>query len=187
MTARLLLVAHGETLATREAVFSPAEGLAPRALASLSTMPERALRPRLVLKSPARAAGETAEALGWEAHLDEALRDLEVGRWSGHAFAEIAAAEPENVSTWICDPAYSGHGGESIDHLVQRTEQWLLHRHEAQGLTVAVTHAAVIRAALVATLGAPGSAFWRIDVAPLGTVAFSSNGRRWSLRALKPL
>ncbi len=54
------------------------------------------------------------------------------------------------------------------------------------GHTIAVTHASVIRAAIVHVLGAPLSACRRIDIEPLGVTEFSSDGRRWMLRVTKP-
>ncbi len=52
-----------------------------------------------------------------------------------------------------------------------------------RGHTVAVTHAAVIRAAIVHILGAPLQAFWKIDVEPLSATELTSDGKRWALRA----
>jgi len=48
-----------------------------------------------------------------------------------------------------------------------------------------VTHAAVIRAAVIHAIDAKPSSFWRIDVAPLCRVDLRSNGERWVLRALR--
>ena len=47
-----------------------------------------------------------------------------------------------------------------------------------------MTHAAVLRATLVAVLGAPPSAFWLIDARPLSTLTLTSDGRRWAVRGL---
>ena len=47
-----------------------------------------------------------------------------------------------------------------------------------------MTHAAVIRAAVLIVLDAPASAFWRIDVEPLSLTDLRFDGRRWALRAL---
>jgi hypothetical protein len=56
----------------------------------------------------------------------------------------------------------------------------------AKGATVAVTHPAVIRAAILTALGAPPACFSRIDVEPLGLAEFRGDGRRWMLRAMLP-
>ncbi len=120
--------------------------------------------------------------LGLAASCDPALRDLDAGRWSGKALTEIA---PHDLAVWLTDPDYAGHGGESVAALLARIEPFLAARLTA-GNVVAVTHAAVLRAALVAVLDAPPSAFWRIDAAPLTTLTLSSDGRRWALRGLVP-
>ena len=181
MTARLLMLAHAETTATRRAAFATGEGLVPRgreAAAALS-LP----RHDLALASPASAAIETAAAFGLAAREEPALRDLDVGVWAGRSLAEIADADPAAAAAFLADPAFAGHGGESIEALVARVGAWLDEMRGERGRIVAVSHAALVRAAAIAVLGAPASAFWRIDVAPLDALAFGSDGRRWVLRA----
>ena len=56
-----------------------------------------------------------------------------------------------------------------------------------EGATLAVTHASVVRAAIVHALGADPYAFWRIDVAPLSLARLSGRDGRWNLVALGPL
>jgi hypothetical protein len=52
------------------------------------------------------------------------------------------------------------------------------------GHTVAVTHASVIRAAVVHVIEAELRSFWRVDVLPLAFADLRTNGRRWVLRSL---
>lgn len=185
MSTRLLLIAHAETSSTRRATFARDEGLEARGLATARALRGTLPRSRETRTSPARAARETAVALGCDAQIDDALRDLDVGAWSGRTLADVAATDPESAAAWIADPAHAGHRGESIDALVRRMREWLARRREADGVTIAVTHAAVVRGAFVAALGAPGSAFWHVDVAPLGRLTLGTDGRRWSIRALE--
>ena len=110
------------------------------------------------------------------------MSDLDTGHWRGKALAEIA---PDDLAAWLTDPDYAGHGGESVAALIARVEAFLSARLAA-GSVVAVTHGAVLRAALAAVLGAPASAFWRIDAPPLTMLTLSSDGRRWALRGLVP-
>ena len=49
---------------------------------------------------------------------------------------------------------------------------------------VAVTHAGVIRAALVSALDAPVQAFWRLDVAPLSRTVLHAHDGRWTVRGV---
>ena len=44
-----------------------------------------------------------------------------------------------------------------------------------------VTHATIIRAAIVQAIGAPPQSFWRIDIAPLSITRLSGDDGRWNL------
>ena len=57
--------------------------------------------------------------------------------------------------------------GEVKGWLGKRVGVFLTQASASKGATLAITHASVIRAAIVIALGAGPSAFWRIDVAPL--------------------
>jgi broad specificity phosphatase PhoE len=48
--------------------------------------------------------------------------------------------------------------------------------------TIAVTHPAVIRAAIVHAMQLPPTTFWRFDVAPLSLTDLRFSGRVWSVR-----
>ena len=48
---------------------------------------------------------------------------------------------------------------------------------------VAVTHPAIVRAAIIHAIGAAASAFWRIDVAPLTRTELRARNRGWTLRS----
>ena len=96
-------------------------------------------------------------------------------------------ADAEAATAWIDDPAFAGHGGESVEMLVARVGAWLAARRTTQGVVIAVTHAAVLRAAAIAALDAPAAGFWRIDAGPLTALTLSSDGRRWTVRELRQL
>jgi broad specificity phosphatase PhoE len=51
-----------------------------------------------------------------------------------------------------------------------------------RGHIVAISHAAMIRAAILHVLEAPLSSFWRTDIEPLAVVRMTHNGSRWTLR-----
>ncbi len=180
MTTRLILLAHGETSATRRAAFADDEGLDERgrvvALERRTTL--RGCDD--VLTSPALAARQTAAIFDANAVVDDHLRDVDVGLWRGRALADVG----DPAAAWIADPGFDGHGGESIERLVTRMARWLPARRARRGTTLAVTHAAVLRATLVALLDAPPSAFWLIDAPPLSALTLTSDGRRWAVRGL---
>jgi broad specificity phosphatase PhoE len=187
MTARLDILAHGASAATREARFPDDDELEDSGLDAIEALRGRLRSYRRVLTAPARAARETAAALGLEAHVEPALRDCDYGRWRGLALTEVAAREPDAFAAWLSDPAAAPHGGEPLAALIERAAGWLGESLERDGATLAVTHASVVRAAIVGALGAPASAFWRIDVAPLSLARLSGREGRWNLVALGPL
>jgi broad specificity phosphatase PhoE len=48
---------------------------------------------------------------------------------------------------------------------------------------VAVTHPAIIRAAILIALDAPPKSFWRIDIAPASRTQMHFRGHAWTLRS----
>ena len=187
MTARLDLLAHGASAATRAARFPDDEALEPAAVGALDALRDR-LRPYAqVLTAPARAARETATALGFDAEVEMALSDCDYGRWRGLASKDVAEREPDEFAAWLGNADAAPHGGESFAALIERVGAWLTQALTREGATLAITHAAIVRAAIVNALGAESSAFVRIDVAPLSLARLSGHGQRWNLVALGPL
>ena len=114
MNARLTLVAHASTAATTRAVFAGDEGLEPRGAAAAAAA-TRLRRVTRTVCSPARAAVETAAALGLAATVDAGLADWDLGEWRGRALDEVAG-----VAEWVADPDAAPHGGESLTALLAR-------------------------------------------------------------------
>ncbi|EJT04213.1 histidine phosphatase family protein [Rhizobium sp. CCGE 510] len=181
MNTRLTWICHGATAANRKALFPLDEPLEDKAAEEASGMaaPSRADR---IVTSPALRARQTAQALRLEARIDQALRDCDHGRWAGRSIAAIEAEEPENLMAWMRDPEAAPHGGESLVDLRTRVGGWMDDESAHGGHVIAVSHAAVIRAAVAHVLQAPISCFWLVDVEPLAIVRMTSNGRRWALR-----
>ncbi|WP_239335397.1 histidine phosphatase family protein [Frankia sp. CiP3] len=176
---RLTLISHAPTAATRAARFPSDEGVDAGELRRFAVAGVR--RADLVLCDTSLRTRQTADALGLAcATADPALRDLDMGDWRGRALAEIPAADLE---AWVGDPAQAPHGGESVAELIGRVGRWLARGARVSGHTIAVTHPAVIRAALVAVLRSPAEVFWRIDVPPLSTTFLHGRaGDAWNLR-----
>jgi broad specificity phosphatase PhoE len=139
-------------------------------------------RAQRTLSAPELRAQQTSQALGLSAEIAADLRDCDYGAWSGFDLSDIASSKPEDVAIWLRDPGAAPHGGESIVDLIHRIGLWLNEQRDA-GHTLAVTHPAVIRAAIVCALEAPPQTFWRIDVAPLSLTDLRWNERVWTLRA----
>jgi len=187
MTVRLDLVAHGASSATRAARFPDDEALEASAVVALEALRGRLRSYGCVLTAPARAARETTAALGLGADVETALRDCDYGRWRGLALSDVAKREPDGFRLWLGDPAAAPHGGESLAALTLRVGVWLAELLARDGATLAVTHASVVRAAIVSALGVSSSAFWRIDVPPLSLARLSGWRGRWNLVALGAL
>jgi broad specificity phosphatase PhoE len=187
MAARLDLLAHGASEATRAARFPDDEPLETSAIGALQAMSGRLRSYARVLTAPALAARETATALGLDAQVEPALRDCDYARWRGLAPKDVAERESDAFAAWLGDPTAAPHGGESVVALIERVGDWLTQSLAREGATLAVTHALVIRAAIVNALGAGPSSFARIDVAPLSLARLSGHGQRWNLVALGPL
>ncbi|MER6563095.1 histidine phosphatase family protein, partial [Streptomyces sp. NPDC001027] len=100
---------------------------------------------------------------------------------------EVGAAEPEAVARWLGDPESAPHGGESVRDLCARVAGWLETAADGEGRVLAVVEPEVVRAAAVQVLGAPATAFWRLDVPPLTATSVSGRGGRWNLRLGLPL
>jgi broad specificity phosphatase PhoE len=64
-----------------------------------------------------------------------------------------------------------------------RVRRWLDSLGTRRGRIVAVTHPAVIRAAILIALDAPPKSFWRIDVAPVSRTVMHLRGQAWTLRS----
>ncbi|WP_225771091.1 histidine phosphatase family protein [Inquilinus sp. Marseille-Q2685] len=187
MPTRLTLICHGATAATRSGAFPADEPLEEGTLAQAARLKPMIRRADRAWASPALRARQTAAALGLDAAEAPALRDVDAGRWAGRRLQEVQAEEPEAVIAWLADPDAAPHGGETLSDLLRRAAAWVDARAGDGGHGIAVTHAAVIRAAILHGLGAPASSFWRIDVVPLGIVELSHDGRRWAWRASGPL
>ncbi|MCE9649049.1 MAG: histidine phosphatase family protein [Parvibaculum sp.] len=181
MSARISLISHASTAALRAAAFPGDEALDPHGQAKAAAASAALRGADRVFASPARRARETAMALGLEETPEPLLRDCDYGRWTGLSFDAVEAAEPEALALWIADLDAAPHGGESLAALSRRAITWL--DGVADGHTLAVTHAPVIRAAILHAIGAPPAAFWRIDIAPLTLTDLRRDGGRWLLRA----
>jgi broad specificity phosphatase PhoE len=183
-TTRLILIRHAPSEATRRSAFPLDEPLDARALEAA-----RALRPRLdradvAWTGPAARARQTAGALGLDPTVAPELDECDFGAWRGRTLAELDTEDPVAVAAWIEDPAAAPHGGESLLALLDRVGGWLEARSGDGARTVAVTHAGVIRAALVHALDAPVQAFWRFDIAPLSRTVLHAHDGRWTVRAV---
>ncbi len=174
---RLLLVRHGSTAAVRAAAFGADEPLDESGVAGAARLRSRLPGRFSLLVSPARRALETAAGLGSPLVVPE-LAECDFGSWAGRSLSEI---DPSDLGPWMTDPDAAPHGGESLTALLARVGAWLDEQASLDGTAVAVTHGGVVKAAVVHALSAPPSAFWRVDVSPLGITELHAHDGRWTV------
>ncbi|MGQ4597409.1 histidine phosphatase family protein [Nocardia sp. R6R-6] len=172
---RLDLVSHGMTEAMRKARFPVDESLTEAGRRAVSGCAP--LTAERVFTGPERRTVETAALLGLPGKQDSRLRDLDAGAWRGGALMSVPQDE---LYAWLTDPEFRGHGGESVVDVIERTRLWMAEIAGQAVPTIAVTHPAVIRAALLVTLDAPPKSFWRIDIPP-GSVTRLHYRGEWTL------
>ena len=180
MSRRLLLVRHASTDAVRAAAIGADEPLDAGGRAAAGRLSARLPRADVVLVSPALRAVETASLAGLVVS-GEAPGECDFGAWAGRALQEIAASDEAGVRTWMTDPDAAPHGGESLTALLARVRSWLDSQASADGTAIAITHAGVVKAAVVAALDAPPLAFWRIDVSPASITELHAHDGRWTV------
>ena len=181
---RLVLVRHAPTAATRAASFPRDEALDDEGADAASRLADAFPARAEALCSPARRCRETALAAGLDAATEPALAECDFGAWAGRTLADVHAADPEAAGAWMTDPDACPHGGESLRRFAARVAGWLDAQAGGEGWTVAITHAGVVRAAVVHAVGAPLEAFWRLDVAPLGVTQMNARDGRWNVTSL---
>jgi broad specificity phosphatase PhoE len=178
---RLLLVRSAATAATRRAAFAADEPLDAAGRRAAARLASGLGRVDTALAGPALRARQTAAAAGLDAEPDADLGALRAGDWAGLDLTEVGAREPRALRAWLDDPDARPPDGESRTELAWRVARFLDRARGLPGGVVAVTHASVVRAAVVQALGAPPEAFWRIDVAPASITELHPRDSGWLL------
>ncbi|MEU9156922.1 histidine phosphatase family protein [Streptomyces sp. NPDC048417] len=176
MTCRVILIAPAITPSLRRARFDDGDSIENPEAVALSLPVGRAV------SSPSVRCRETAAALGLDASAEPGLAGLDAGRWRGRTLEEVSAAEPEALVQWLSEPGAAPHGGESVREFCARVTEWLAATGRTTGRTIAVVEPEVVRAVALHALGAPETAFWRVDVPPLAATEVTGGPGRWNLR-----
>jgi 2,3-bisphosphoglycerate-dependent phosphoglycerate mutase len=164
LATTIVLIRHGETDWNRDNRFQghadPPLNDAGRAQARALAADLRRERFAALYTSPLRRAAETAAILAAELELesvpDDALKEVDVGSWSGLTREDVEARFPDGYARWL----EHGHGwddGETYDELGERVLSGLLEigvRHR-DAAVAAVTHGGPIRSALAVAEGVP--------------------------------
>ena len=182
MRARLSWVCHGPTEANRNSRFPADEPLEAKGVQQAGAIATQLGTVDRAWASPALRARQTAAAMGLDATTQPSFRECDYGRWQGRSITELHETDPEALSLWMMDLDTAPHGGEPLSAVFARVGDWMKSHIGDGGHAVIVTHATVIRAAVLHVLQAPPSAFWTIDIEPLSIVEMTTDGRRWQLR-----
>jgi broad specificity phosphatase PhoE len=180
----LLLVRHAPTAATRASAFPLDEPLDAGGREHAAKLAKKLPQRAEIVTSPALRCRETAVAAGLEARDETAIAACDFGVWAGRSLADLSSDDPGAVRAWMLDPGASPHGGESLAVFYARIARWLDAQADGDGRLLAITHAEVIKAAVVHALGAPLLAFWRIDAAPLAITELHAHDGRWTITRL---
>jgi broad specificity phosphatase PhoE len=136
------------------------------------------------LTAPEFRTRQAAQGLGLSAIEAPELRDCDFGRWRGLSLETLQTEDCPPLLEWLSDITAAPHGGESFQNLMTRVGVWLDAQRDTEPI-IAVTHASVIRAAVVHALQvSPHEAFLRIEVAPLTTTDIRLTGGSWRVRSV---
>jgi probable phosphoglycerate mutase len=125
----------------------------------------------VIQSSPQARARETAQPIGGRTgmpvEIAEAVDEIDVGAWTGKPFSALRDDplwQRWNRARGSARPP----GGESMQELQTRVVQHLyrISSDRPDARVVVVSHAEVIRAALLHVLKLPLDDFWRIEIAP---------------------
>lgn len=159
------MVRHGETDWNRDGRF---QGHADIPLNAAGLVQMRDLAEQLsgesfsiVYTSPLRRASESAdllaERLGLEVRANDALKEVDVGAWSGLTVDEVEDRFPEDFTRWVEWRSAGWSDGETYEQLGRRVVGGLREIAETHGeeQVLAVTHGGPIRTAAAAALRLP--------------------------------
>jgi broad specificity phosphatase PhoE len=174
---RITFITHAAT-----GIFPADEGLDDATVATLTAMSWEPPSVQRNWVSPEGRVLQTAESLGLESLVATELRECGFGIWAGRSLEQVFVENPSGASAWLVDLGATPHGGESYRQLIRRVGLWMEGQH-GSGHAIVVTHASIVRAAILHALNAPEEAFRRVEVAPLTVTDLRLNGAHWQVRA----
>jgi broad specificity phosphatase PhoE len=181
---RIILISHPATREQKAGFFPSDEPLDEEGMIQLASLSWKAPREARILIAPEQRTRQTAEAFGLSGIQASELSDCDYGRWRGLSLETLQKGELAGLSEWLSDTTTAPHGGESFERLMIRIGSWLDMQRNL-GPVVAVTHASVIRAAVItALLTSPHQAFLRIEIGPLTITDIRLTGGSWRVRSV---
>jgi broad specificity phosphatase PhoE len=195
----ILLIRHGHTQATEQGRLytDPTAELteAGRQQAEALGRWLKKQSAEMLLSSSSKRVLTTAEiigeCIGTPPVVVAGLDEWAVGDWEGRTYVDIKAEEPELYRAWVNDPILNKPpGGESIADVIVRTKEkigGIIASHPGKKIAV-VTHAGIIRSAVVGALEMQINNFWRV-VIPVGSatrIDYSPSFAALQYMSLKP-
>ncbi|RBQ19889.1 bifunctional RNase H/acid phosphatase [Spongiactinospora rosea] len=186
----LLLLRHGETPLSAERRFSGVGDpeLTPTGVAQAEAAAARLARKPydidVIVTSPLTRARATADIVaarvGAPVIVDDGLRETDFGAWEGSTFTEVQRNWPDDLTTWLADPAAAPPGGESFESVSDRVQDALerLLADHARKTILVVSHVTPIKTFLRLALAAPPAALYRmhLDLACLSAIEYYADG-----------
>ncbi|HYL43393.1 MAG TPA: histidine phosphatase family protein [Ktedonobacteraceae bacterium] len=186
---RLILVRHGETLYNAQKRFTGQSDvlLSPLGRRQIAVLGKYLAAERLdaIGASDLVRTRVTAEAIAryhtLPVRADPNLRELSLGEWEGHTYADVLGRDTELVAQWQANPtSCAPPGGETVaqlrDRIARAIRSWQSHYPEASILWV--THGGLIGVLLCHILGIELNRRWqfRHDNASISEIQL--NGER---------
>lgn len=176
---RLMIVRHGESewnaglLLQGQADIDLSDKGRNQARALSQTV--RALNPDRVIASDLARARETAHLLGFQdARTTQALREIDVGDWTGRPIGTLVANDPEDYRGWRAG-TFTPPGGEAWADFAHRTAHCVKHALADCERLLVVCHGGVIRALLETLIGLPPKKIIPVGPASLTILAERPN------------
>lgn len=176
---RLMIVRHGESewnagrLLQGQADIALSDEGRRQAKALARTV--RALNPDKVIASDLVRARETAHLLGFaDAQTSKALREINVGIWTGQPIGTLVADSPEDYRGWRAG-TFTPSGGEDWADFAQRTADCVKHALADCERLLVVCHGGVIRALLETLIELPPKKIIPVGPASLTILAERPN------------
>lgn len=186
--ARVLLIRHAPTAATRRHAFPADEPLDARGLDLAASLRGRTRGHRIVAGPSARCR-QTAAALApspCEIEIDPRWSELDFGAWAGRTMQQVWDDDRAALQAWFDDPTVAPTGGEPLDRLARRVAAALDDLRDPEDTTsVVVTSAGPVKVAALQALGAPLARIWNVDVTPCSvTTLHARPDGGWTVRGV---
>lgn len=166
-TTRVVLIRHGESLWNAEGRMQGQQGTGLSRLGAAQAeltaaalaraYPDAALIARSDLQRVAETAAPAEALIAAPVEVDERLREIHLGTWSGMKRADVATADADGLSAWMRGEDVRRGDGETFSELRERVWEALLALSEkvGEGTALVFTHGGPIRVAVTLALGLP--------------------------------